>query len=80
MSPVERLSKSAAARVRASTVRLAAAGREGRRIARSLAQGTLLAAGIAATQIVLPEIDPRFRLFDPTLVDRLQAPITRHHE
>jgi len=47
---------------------------------RSLAHGTLLAAGLAATQMVLPEVDPRYHLFDPTLVDRLQAPITRHHE
>jgi hypothetical protein len=47
---------------------------------RTLAQSTLVAAGIAATQMVLPEMDPRYHLFDPTLVDRLQAPITRHHE
>jgi hypothetical protein len=25
-------------------------------------------------------MDSRFHMFDPTLVDRLQAPITRHHE
>lgn len=47
---------------------------------RSLAQGTLLAAGLAAAQVSFPEIDSRFHLFDPALLDRLQAPITRHHE
>jgi hypothetical protein len=50
------------------------------RIARALAQSTLLAAGIAAAQAGGPEMDARFHMFDPTLVDRLQAPITRHHE
>ncbi|HEY5079315.1 MAG TPA: hypothetical protein VII43_05690 [Opitutaceae bacterium] len=59
---------------------LASAARKGRRAVRSLARGTLLAAGIAATQMALPEMDSRFHVFDPTLVDRLQAPITRHHE
>ncbi len=49
------------------------------RVARALAQTTLLAAGIAAAQTGI-ETDARFHLFDPTLVDRLQAPITRHHE
>jgi hypothetical protein len=57
-----------------------AVGRKGRRIARQLAQSTLLAAGIAATQIGLPEIDPRFPMFDRNLVDRLHDPITRVHE
>jgi hypothetical protein len=51
-----------------------------RRIARALAQSTLLAAGMAAAQASSPEMDARFQMFDPTLVDRLQAPITRHHE
>ena len=53
---------------------------EGRRIVRTIAQGTILAAGLAATQFGIPEIDPRFHLFDRTLVDRLQEPISRHHE
>ncbi len=57
-----------------------AAGKKGRRVVRSLAQGTLLAAGLAAAQVSFPEIDSRFHLFDPALLDRLQAPITRHHE
>lgn len=47
---------------------------------RKLAQSTLLAAGIAAGYMGLPEFDSRFHLFDPTLVDRLECPITRHHE
>jgi hypothetical protein len=49
-------------------------------VARALAQATLLAAGIAAAQGGGPEMDSRYHMFDPTLVDRLQAPITRHHE
>jgi hypothetical protein len=52
----------------------------GRRIVRTLAQSTLLAAGIAVTHLGVAEIDSRFRVFDRTLVDRLQAPITRYHE
>ena len=48
---------------------------------RKLAQSTLLAAGIAVTQLgSLPEVDPRFKLFDLTLLDRLRAPISRVHE
>ncbi len=47
---------------------------------RTLAQRTLLAAGIAATQFTIPEVDPKYPIFDPTLVDRLQAPVTRYHE
>jgi hypothetical protein len=58
--------------------RLAAASRKGRRVVRTLAQATLLAAGLAAAQV--PEMDSRYQMFDRTLVDRLEAPITRHHE
>jgi hypothetical protein len=58
----------------------AGVAQRGRRIVRTIAQGTILAAGLAATQFGIPEIDPRFHLFDRTLVDRLQEPITRHHE
>jgi len=47
---------------------------------RKIAQGTLLAAGVAATQMAPPDGDPRFHLFNPAVVDRLQAPITRHRE
>jgi hypothetical protein len=53
----------------------AAAGR-----ARALAQTTLLAAGVAVTQLGGAEMDSRFHLFNPELVDRLRAPITRLHE
>jgi hypothetical protein len=49
-------------------------------VARALAQTTLLAAGIAAARTGGAEVDARFQVFDPTLVDRLQVPITRHHE
>lgn len=56
----------------------AAAGR--RRVVRTIAHGTILAAGIAAARLSTPEIDPRFEIFDPTLVDRLETPITRYHE
>jgi hypothetical protein len=58
----------------------ASAAQRGSRIVRQIAQGTILAAGLAATQFGIPEIDPRFHLFDRTLVDRLQEPISRHHE
>ena len=57
-----------------------AAGAKGRRVVRTLAKGTLFAAGLAASQLTVAEIDPRFEIFSKTLVDRLQAPITRHHE
>jgi hypothetical protein len=56
------------------------AGQRGRQIVRKIAQGTILAAGLAAAQFAIPEIDPRFHLFSRTLVDRLQEPISRHHE
>jgi hypothetical protein len=60
--------------------RPASAGAKGGRIVRKLAQGTLFAAGIAAAHVSPPEMDPRYHVFDPTLVDRLRAPVTRHHE
>jgi len=47
---------------------------------RKIAHGTLLAAGIAATQMAPADGDPRFHLFNPAVLDRLQAPITRHRE
>jgi hypothetical protein len=64
----------------ARPVRPGAAKRKAGRVARALAQATLLAAGIAAAQGGGPEMDSRFQMFDPTLLDRLQAPITRLHE
>jgi len=57
-----------------------AAARTGRRIVRTLAKSTLLAAGMAVTHLGVAEIDSRFKLFDRQLVDRLHAPITRYHE
>jgi hypothetical protein len=60
--------------------RLTSVARKGGRIVRTLAQSTLLAAGIAVTHLGVAEIDSRFQVFDRTLVDRLHAPITRYHE
>jgi hypothetical protein len=60
--------------------RLSCAATKGSRIVRTLARSTLLAAGFAVSQLGIPEIDSRFQVFDPTLVDRLHAPITRYHE
>jgi hypothetical protein len=74
-----RLPESQGPRPRASSKRLPAATKA-HRVVRKLAQSTLLAAGIAVTYMGLPETDPRYHVFNPTLVDRLQAPITRHHE
>jgi hypothetical protein len=51
-----------------------------KRTVRKLAQSTLLAAGMIATQMGGIEMDSRFQIFNPALLDRLQAPITRHHE
>jgi len=51
-----------------------------RRIVRTIANGTVLAVGLAAAQFGMPDNDPRFSLFNKTLVDRLQEPITRYHE
>ena len=53
---------------------------KGRRVVHTIAQSTLFVAGLAATRFGVAEIDPRCPLFDRTLVDRLQAPITRYHE
>lgn len=69
-----------AAPARVSPKRPASAISKGRRAARSLARATLLAAGIAAARFSTPEMDPRFEMFDRTLVDRLEQPITRYHE
>ncbi len=68
------------ARGPAAARRLSSAAGKGRRIVRTLAKSTLLAAGIAVTHLGVAEVDSRFKLFDRTLVDRLQAPITRYHE
>jgi hypothetical protein len=68
------------ARDRAPSRLPAATAGKGGRAARTLAQGTLLAAGIAVAQFNPPEVDSRYHLFNPELVDRLRAPITRYHE
>jgi hypothetical protein len=39
-----------------------------------------LAAGFAVAQLAIPEIDSRFHIFAPNLLDRLHSPITRYHE
>jgi len=68
------------ARGPAAARRLSSAASKGRRIVRTLAKSTLLAAGIAVTHLGVAELDSRFKVFDHTLVDRLRAPITRYHE
>ena len=73
-------SESPADRTRAPSRRLAEVGIKGRRIVRKLAQGTLLAAGIAATQFTIAEMDPRYPVFSRNLVDRLHEPVSRRHE
>ncbi|HEY1794110.1 MAG TPA: hypothetical protein VGG34_14435 [Opitutaceae bacterium] len=54
--------------------------RRGASAARTLARGSIIVAGLALTQLAPPESDPRFSLFDPTLLDRLHVPMSRHHE
>jgi hypothetical protein len=63
-----------------SAKRTSSSAGKAQRIARKLAHSTLLAAGMVATQMGGIEMDARFQMFNPTLVDRLHAPITRHHE
>ncbi|MCX6951771.1 MAG: hypothetical protein NTV51_06345 [Verrucomicrobia bacterium] len=48
-------------------------------LVRQTAQGALLAAGLAITQTD-DKGAPKWRLFDPGLLDRLSAPLTRYHE
>jgi hypothetical protein len=67
-------------RTQATRTRRPAAAANAKRFVSRLARSTLLAAGFAVAQLGIPEIDSRFHLFDPTLLDRLQAPITRYHE
>jgi hypothetical protein len=76
---MQRKQETQAAHARATKAAVAVRARGGR-IVRKIAQGTLLAAGLAATHIGVAEIDERCPLFNPTLLDRLQAPITRYHE
>ena len=51
-----------------------------RAIVRRVAQSTLLAVTLAAAQLDTEEALEKKRLFDPGLLDRLRAPITRYHE
>jgi hypothetical protein len=50
------------------------------RIVRTITQGTILAAGLAAAQLGSTDDDPKYPVFSKTLVDKLQAPISRYHE
>jgi hypothetical protein len=75
-----RKKESLPARAPAKTDHPASVAVKGRRIVRTLAQSTLLAAGIAVTHLGVAEIDSRYQVFSPTLVDRLHAPISRYHE
>ncbi len=58
----------------------AAAARGAKRVARRLAQGTVLAAGLVALQLGAFDSDPRERLFDIHMVDRLESPLTHFRD
>jgi hypothetical protein len=49
-------------------------------VARRLAQGTVLAAGLVALQLGAFDSDPRERLFDIHMVDRLESPLTHFRD
>jgi hypothetical protein len=49
-------------------------------VARKLAQGTVLAAGLVALQLGAFDSDPRERLFDVHVVDRLETPLTHYRD
>ena len=51
-----------------------------RALVRRMAQGTLLAVTLAATQLDIEESGQKWRLFDSGLLDRLHMPLTRYHE
>ena len=51
-----------------------------RRLARRVAQGTLLAASFASSQLSYGQRDAAVRLFDPTVVDKLSEPLSRHRQ
>lgn len=48
-------------------------------IVRRMTHGALLVMGLKAAQLVAEE-SMMFRVFDPTLVDRLRTPLTRYHD
>jgi hypothetical protein len=54
--------------------------RQVRTYAKRIAKGTLIAAALAATRLAQGEAEPQIRLFDPAIVDRLNEPLSRHHE
>jgi hypothetical protein len=58
------------------------AGRNPVQKLKTVAQSTLLAAGLAAARLMAEaDVDAaEGKLFSPGLVDRLRAPITRYHE
>ncbi|MFI5357505.1 MAG: hypothetical protein ACHQ4G_09235 [Opitutales bacterium] len=47
---------------------------------RTLTQGALLAMSLSAAPLGREALRPAWRLFDLTVVDRLEAPLTRHRE
>lgn len=47
---------------------------------RKITQGTLLALSLSSTQFGGDPANPDWKVFDPNVMDRLQAPITRYHE
>jgi len=49
-------------------------------LVRQLTQGALLAVTLAAARLDGDEMSEKKRLFDPGLLDRLRAPLTRYHE
>ncbi|MBS0664104.1 MAG: hypothetical protein JSR48_12630 [Verrucomicrobia bacterium] len=48
-------------------------------LVRRVTHGALLVMGLKAAQLAAEE-STVFRVFDPNLVDRLKAPLTRYHD
>ena len=55
-------------------------GRKIRRIAKGLAQTTLMAAALAAAQLSPGEREPETRLFNVSVLDKLRVPLSRLRE
>ena len=51
-----------------------------RTLVRQMAQSTLLAAALAASQFDDEAFTEKRRLFDSSVIDRLRMPLTRYHE
>ena len=79
-SPMARNPATQPASVPSRSRRPVVPAKKGRRVISALARSTLLAAGFAVAQLAIPEIDSRFHIFAPNLLDRLHSPITRYHE